>query len=104
MNMIPSVKPSLAEEEFFARQEFERLKKIHEARSSQIKSEEKKRRQEMCFMHCPKCGSDLLEVTLQNIKIDKCPECNGIWFDQGELDLLLKGESGLLGKIAAIFK
>ncbi|MBU0701299.1 zf-TFIIB domain-containing protein [bacterium] len=40
-------------------------------------------------MHCPKCGYLLKEIILENISVDKCEGCEGIWFDRGELDQLL---------------
>ncbi len=39
-------------------------------------------------MHCPKCGAKLIETEFHHIKIDKCPECSGVWFDGGEIELL----------------
>ena len=41
------------------------------------------------YMHCPKCGYLLKEIILENISVDKCEGCEGIWFDRGELDQLL---------------
>ena len=39
---------------------------------------------------CPKCGMDLEEICYFEVKIDKCNECNGVWFDHGELDAITK--------------
>lgn len=41
------------------------------------------------YMHCPKCGQMLREFVLENISLDKCEGCEGIWFDNGELDRLM---------------
>ena len=46
----------------------------------------------------------MIEITFKDIQIDECPECKGIYFDNGELDQILKAEAGLLGKISGIFK
>jgi hypothetical protein len=40
------------------------------------------------FMKCPKCGADLRERDFQNVKVDVCPGCHGIWIDQGEINLM----------------
>ena len=41
-------------------------------------------------MKCPVCKTpDLLMTERQNIEIDYCPTCRGIWLDRGELDKLL---------------
>jgi uncharacterized protein len=45
-------------------------------------------------MKCPRCNVSLNAVTLADIKYsveaDKCPSCEGIWFDKGELSRLDK--------------
>ena len=40
-------------------------------------------------MICPACGKDALIVEYSNIELDYCPGCHGVWFDSGELELLL---------------
>jgi Zn-finger nucleic acid-binding protein len=41
-------------------------------------------------MKCPVCKTpDLLMTERQNIEIDYCPTCRGMWLDRGELDKLL---------------
>jgi Zn-finger nucleic acid-binding protein len=50
-------------------------------------------------MICPVCKQDMIVVEYRQIEIDYCLKCSGIWFDKGELELLLKttsqGETGL---------
>jgi Zn-finger nucleic acid-binding protein len=41
-------------------------------------------------MICPVCKKDTLIVEYQNIELDYCPSCGGVWFDAGELELLLE--------------
>jgi ribosomal protein L32 len=38
------------------------------------------------FMKCPKCGHDMAEQQLGDIKIDRCTFCEGVFFDAGELE------------------
>ena len=35
-------------------------------------------------MECPKCNSDMEKVTYENIQVDRCTNCKGIWFDMLE--------------------
>jgi Zn-finger nucleic acid-binding protein len=37
-------------------------------------------------MKCPRDGTQLDKVRIAGIEIDKCHQCDGIWFDRGELD------------------
>lgn len=46
-------------------------------------------------MICPVCNKDALIVEYNNIELDYCPACQGVWFDGGELELLL--DSARLG-------
>jgi len=44
-------------------------------------------------MLCPVCNDEeMLILEYQNVEIDYCNECSGIWLDEGELELLI-GES-----------
>ncbi|MFA5478600.1 MAG: rhomboid family intramembrane serine protease [Candidatus Muiribacteriota bacterium] len=39
---------------------------------------------------CPRCeNTELQKKNVKNIEIDFCPECSGIWFDEGELEIML---------------
>lgn len=42
-------------------------------------------------MKCPVCKeTDLTMSSRQNIEIDYCPQCRGVWLDRGELDKLIE--------------
>ncbi len=34
---------------------------------------------------CPKCNDVLKRFHVENVEVDKCPSCDGIWLDAGEL-------------------
>lgn len=41
-------------------------------------------------MYCPRCASErLIETTRDDIEIDSCPGCRGIWLDRGELNKIV---------------
>lgn len=44
-------------------------------------------------MKCPIDNTTLLITDRQNIEIDYCPECRGVWLDRGELDKIISAES-----------
>jgi len=97
-------KPSEKEEEYFARLEFEKKKKIQEEIQRQMAESEKKRLKELHYMRCPKCGMQLIEIDYQNLKIDKCSACGGVWLDPGELEQISKCEKKNIDKLFGIFK
>ncbi|MFB0556725.1 MAG: zf-TFIIB domain-containing protein, partial [Dehalococcoidia bacterium] len=44
-------------------------------------------------MICPTCKSDMIVVEYNKIELDYCTNCQGVWFDSGELELLLESMS-----------
>jgi hypothetical protein len=77
------------EEEYFRRKEQEALEKTRQ----RLTAEERERRKEASFMRCPKCGDNLEEITFQEIMVDRCTGCQGVWLDSGELERLTAKES-----------
>jgi uncharacterized protein len=43
-------------------------------------------------MICPACKHAMMVVEYHNIELDYCHSCRGVWFDSGELELLLKSQ------------
>jgi Zn-finger nucleic acid-binding protein len=39
-------------------------------------------------MDCPRCHVATEPVSIQSIRLDRCPRCGGTWYDAGELRLL----------------
>lgn len=101
--MAMVVRASEKEEEYFARMEFERRKKIMEEEHKKISEEGKRKLKDLHYMRCPKCGMELLEVAYKGMKIDECSECKGIWLDAGELEVVAKLEKTVLDKFFRIF-
>lgn len=44
-------------------------------------------------MDCPVCKNPLVILELNQIEVDYCTFCKGVWLDSGELELLLEDES-----------
>jgi hypothetical protein len=81
---MPEKKPSRNEDEYFVKLDADLVK----AQRDKLDAERRKAERASHFMHCPKCGARLRETDFHHIKIDKCPECGGIWFDGGEIEML----------------
>jgi len=96
-------KPSENEDEYIARMEFERKKKVEMERQRELAQEEKKRLKEFHFMKCQKCGMELIEIDYKGTKIDECSQCRGVWLDAGELVAVSKMEKTALDKFFSVF-
>jgi len=78
------------EEQYFAEQELANRKKLREKLDAQKKAHKDEQKTEH-WMKCPKCGGDLEEKGYEDVCIDQCKSCKGIYLDDGELQLLLEG-------------
>ncbi len=41
-------------------------------------------------MICPKCHVDMIVVEQHNVELDYCTSCSGVWFDAGELEIMME--------------
>jgi Zn-finger nucleic acid-binding protein len=46
-------------------------------------------------LSCPLCNVPLLGERRQNVEIDQCPQCRGVWLDRNELDKIMDRERPL---------
>ena len=97
------VKPTEKEEEYFARQEFERRKKALADQASPTAEEERRHDLAAARNRCPRCGVSLIGVWYRGVELDRCSACQGVWLDCGELDQVLAEEKGFLGSLKRIF-
>ena len=76
--------PSRNEDEYFAKQDAELIKQMR----AKLDADRMQAERKQSFMKCPKCGGNLREEDIGNVKVDVCEDCKGMWLDAGELDLL----------------
>ena len=44
-------------------------------------------------MDCPVCKNAMITMELDEVEVDHCLDCGGIWLDSGELEMLLDGSN-----------
>lgn len=99
-------KPSHNEDEFFAREEAEKLYRMHQEK---LKAEDKAKAEEekkLHWMKCPKCGYGLETIKWRTVDVDKCFRCGVIVLDDGELEILAGQENpgGFVSTFSTLFK
>ncbi|HPC83699.1 MAG TPA: zf-TFIIB domain-containing protein [Thermoanaerobaculaceae bacterium] len=94
--------PSEKEQEYFLREEMERLRRLREEARQRREAEERQKLKELHWMHCPKCGTEMSMTSMHSIEVELCPGCGGIFLDAGELDKVLEEQSR--GGFAAALK
>ncbi|WNG49903.1 hypothetical protein F0U60_41625 [Archangium minus] len=83
--MATQDKPSSTEEEYFAREEIEKKRKLALQQSQSLAAQQREELKKLHFMKCPKCGMDLHALKRGDIEIDTCFNCHGVFLDSGEL-------------------
>jgi uncharacterized protein len=53
---------------------------------------------------CPKCHVNLIVLRFQEVEVDLCQKCQGIWLDDGELQSLTNQQTGDLQNPLLQFK
>ncbi len=83
-------KPTEGENEYFAREDAEKIEAGHvKAAAEQLAAERQAR-----LGTCPGgCETKLAQEPFQAIVIDRCPTCGGVWLDPGELGEIAKDKS-----------
>ncbi len=95
------------EEEYFAKVEFERIRKIAAENEAAMRQQEKEELRQLHWMRCPKDGMELAEIEFLGVHVDKCTHCGGIFLDAGELDRLFeqsKKQDGVLTRILGVLR
>lgn len=97
-------KPSTTEEEYFAREESEKLKRLSAEQNAKLAQKEKDDLKTLHWMRCPKCGLELQSIVFKGHTLDKCFSCQGVFLDGPEFDAIAGSEGGLFQSLADIFK
>jgi hypothetical protein len=89
------------EEQWFLEKErklLEEYKKKREARIAEMEKQEgAKQREDLKKQHwmcCPKCGHSMRVIDLRGVQVDICSHCEGLFFDRGEIEMLVNKPAG----------
>jgi Zn-finger nucleic acid-binding protein len=89
-------KPSRNEDEYFAREDAELLRKQRERAQAAAAEAERKSH----YLKCPKDGYDLATSEYHGVQIETCPHCGGMWLDAGELEAVAHDDHpNVLGRV-----
>ncbi|HEY2971657.1 MAG TPA: zf-TFIIB domain-containing protein [Pyrinomonadaceae bacterium] len=78
------------EEEYFHRKNKEAIEKLRE----KMRVAEEAKAAGASSMRCPRCDGTLKESKFEEVSIDTCEKCGGVWLDSGELERLTKKDKG----------
>jgi uncharacterized protein len=97
--------PSSTEDEWFAKEDAEKKRKLALQQKRALAEAEQKRLKELHWMHCPKCGMQMQEVRYQELTVEVCFSCGGAFLDQGDMDRIAHPQQkGIMAAILNWFK
>lgn len=97
-------KPHEAEEEYFAKLEAEKLRKIAEKKRSEFKTKEIEDLKQTHHMRCAACGFELDTIVFKGISIDKCFHCGGVFLNKVAFETLCGQDNNILNQLLSIFE
>jgi len=78
------------EEEYFHRKNQEAIEKLR----AKMKVAAEAKAAGTSSMKCPRCDGTLKESKFEEVLIDTCDKCGGVWLDSGELEQVTKKDTG----------
>ncbi len=80
--MTNDKKPSDQEEEYFKREDAERLRKLHAEEMAKLKASEKEALRKLHGGRCAACGMVMVPERISGATILHCPSCGGAFLDR----------------------
>jgi hypothetical protein len=78
------------EEEYFHRKNQDAIEKLR----AKMKVAAEAKAAGTSSMQCPRCDGSLKESKFEEVLIDTCDKCGGVWLDSGELEQVAKKDKG----------
>jgi ribosomal protein L32 len=86
--MATENKPSNNEEEYFKREDAERLRKLHAEELSRMKQSERDALKAQHAGRCSNCGALMVPERIAGATILHCPACGGAFLDRGTWEFI----------------
>jgi len=75
-------KPSRLEDEYFAREDAERLRKLHAEEMGRLQAGEREALRKLHQGRCSNCGAQLVPEPVAGLIVQHCPSCGGAFLDK----------------------
>ena len=104
--MATETKPSSQEEEYFKREDAERLRKLHAEEQARMKAGEREALREKHAGRCSQCGALMVPEQAGEVRVLHCPACGGAFLDKKAWDYMHAHEEPhtVMGSVLNWFK
>jgi len=89
-----------SEDEYFAREEAKRAELARIKQEQAQEAADREARRGTCPGGCP---TKLVEEAYQDLLIDRCPTCKGVWLDPGELEKVAGDDASVVRSLVNFF-
>jgi uncharacterized OB-fold protein len=98
-------KPSTLEDEYFVREDAERIRQLHYEEQRRLKEHEKEALRKLHQGRCAECGAQLVPERIGDILVYHCPSCGGAFLPRRSWEALYKKAAephGMAAVVAAV--
>ena len=81
-------KPSKTEDEYFAREDAERIRKLHAEEMTRMSAAQREALKRQHGGRCANCGAIMVPERVEGLTILHCPNCGGAYLDRRTWDLI----------------
>ncbi len=93
------------EEEYFHREEKEKLAKLRAQAEAEQAAAALVARRELHWHKCGKCGADMASKIFKGVEIEVCGECGAVLLDNGELEKVAGADAkGAIDVLSDLFR
>lgn len=92
------------ETEYFSKIDVIKMRKLAETRKNRLAKEEQERLKKLHWHRCSECGMELDSIPFKGSTIYKCFNCNGVFLGSGTLEKLCGCESHLIESFLNLFR
>jgi uncharacterized protein len=79
---VTTERPRSLEDEYFAREDAERLRELHQKERQQLDAQEKELLRKLHHGRCSNCGAQLAQEQVGGIVVHHCPVCGGAFLEK----------------------
>ncbi len=81
-------KPSNQEDEYFAREDAERMRKLHHEEQARLKQSEKEALRQLHQNRCANCGALMVPERIAGATIQHCPACGSAFLERRQWEFI----------------
>jgi hypothetical protein len=103
---MTTAKPSTLEDEYFVREDAERIRKLHYEEQRRLKDSERETLRKLHQGRCSECGAQLVPEMVADVVVHHCPACGGAFLPRRTWEKLhsLAEPHGVVSAILNWFK